>query len=85
MADYYLKSCAACRYWTGWRNWTATGDCRRHAPNRRGVEFLPGGGLVQRSACWPETTSVHWCGDWEKAELTDQEAQRLGEMLVSRP
>lgn len=76
MAENYLHSCAACRYWSGWRNWTASGDCRKHAPQPNAIEG---------TASWPVTTSIHWCGDWTEAELTKEELERLGSMLVSRP
>lgn len=63
------RKCEGCKWWApthrGVDSW-AIGECRRRAPvafPRVRPEVSPD--YVDRTAYWPYTRAVDWCGDFE--------------------
>lgn len=63
------QCCLTCRFWERrWfdpadspdENWTS--DCMRYPPTVFGYDW----DTLSPETCYPETTGVHWCGEWQE-------------------
>ena len=80
------QKCKSCNFFCPDLSTETIGECRRYPPAMFPEEMTVGNIRTQiASKVLPTVSSVHWCGEWRKAEYSDLRPKDYIDQSITAP